>query len=41
MYRQIMILTALICSLAAPALAAQMSVEPLRGRKLFRVSTSR
>jgi hypothetical protein len=29
MYRQIMILTALICSLAAPALAAQMSVEPV------------
>ena len=28
MYRQIMILTALICFLAAPALAAQMSVEP-------------
>ena len=28
MYRQIMILTVLICFLAAPALAAQMSVEP-------------
>ena len=28
MYRQIVILTALICFLAAPALAAQMSVEP-------------
>ena len=28
MYRQIMILTVVICFLAAPALAAQMSVEP-------------